>query len=251
MPPTDTELNAMLLASAPVHDVQLAADPRIRALLAELGREIPRRRSRLAVLPGGRWRPVLAAAAAALVIAIPAAIHSVGDDERPVLKPTPTPTAKATPSIPLRTGDFHRTEDGTDDSEWLNLSSPELPAKIEEWGAGVPLPPGIDWAVIQKASQEQQKWEPRTQEESFKVQLGHDARCAWMGYWRRSGPVGKQEAGKMLVESRSWPLFSASDWTAGEPFDSILAALKRGQGGPLKSFHDEFCAVLPQGGAGE
>lgn len=238
---SETELDTLVRASARVRDDQLAADPHIRALLTGIGREIPRRRSRWALpLPDVRWRPVLAAVAVAvLVIGVPAVLKGRAETLDPAVTPTPAPKA----TISLRTGDFHQTEDGTDVSEWLNLASPELPAKIQEWTANIPLPPGVTWAVIQKANQDQDKWEPKIQEESFKGTLGHDARCAWMGYWRGSGPEGKAQALQALEESRSWPHTTAPYWAA---MGTIMAELKRGKSREFVQFHDNLCAVLPK-----
>jgi hypothetical protein len=239
---SENELDALVRASARVRDDQLAADPHIRALLTGIGREIPKHRSRWAtLLPEVRWRPVFAAVAVAvLVIGVPAVLKGRAETPDPAITPTPAPKA----TVSLRTGDFHQTEDGTDVSEWLNLASPELPAKIQEWMANLPLPPGITWSVIQKANQDQHKWEPKIQEESFKALLGHDARCAWMGYWRSSGPEGKAQALQALEASLSWPYTTTSDWAAVIP--PIVAELKSGKGRRLVRFHDEFCAVLPK-----
>ncbi|MEO3785336.1 hypothetical protein ABGB12_18560 [Actinocorallia sp. B10E7] len=240
MPPTDSGLNAMLEASRPVTDAQLAEDPQVSALLAEIGRGIAAR-PRLRLLGGGgrRRSVVAAAAAAAAVIAIPVAIVDRQDGRPDVQRVVTAPPTSTPAGPPLRTGRFEPLEDGPDHSEWLNLESPELPAAIEEFGSEFPLPPGQDWSFLQRPG----LWRGQTQETSLRRGIAAQARCQWMRYWKVSGPSGREAARKMLVRTREWSVYHDWQWTDQTEFDTMLHQLEKDDDRLLRKQLDEFCDV--------
>lgn len=263
MPPTDSELDAMLKASRPVTDARLAEDPQVSALLAEIGRGLPTRpRLRLigggrrqpvndgrrqpvsgdghqrSASGGGRWRPMIASAVAvAVAITIPVVVADRRDENLDVQRPVATSPASTPTGPELRTGRFGPLEDGPDRSEWLNLESPELPAAIEEFGRGFPLPPGGDWTSLQRPG----LWRGQTQETSLRHALAAQARCQWMRYWKDSGPSGREAARKVLVGTRKWSVYEDGMWTDQNRFDRMLGQLEKGDGGILRKDLDELC----------
>lgn len=233
MPSTDDELDAMLEAGRPVMDARLAEDPRVSALLAEIGRGIADRPRLRTAGGGGRWRTVVAgAAAAAAVIMIPAVLVDRHDGRPDVRR-----SAAASPGGPaLHTGRFERLQDGPDRDEWLNLESPELPDAIEEFGGEFPLPPGRDWSFLQRPG----LWRGQMRESSFRHALAAQARCQWMAYWKVGGRTAAQ---KMLDRSREWSVYGDPAWTDRTRFDAMLRQLEEGDDRLLQEQLDGPCGV--------
>ncbi len=141
-------------------------------------------------------------------------------------------TAVASGVIPLHTGQHGRpglTE--SDTSEFLRMDSPELPAAIDRYGRGIPLPPGGDWSFAKRVLPA--KVPTQMQVTGLKATLALQSACQWDMYWlnaraRHHSPQVRA-AQRTLDAIPTWKIIIATDGGGmADSFRQAAAAARHG-----------------------
>jgi hypothetical protein len=104
-----------------------------------------------------------------------------------------------------------------DASEFLRQDSPEMAAIVENHGRDYPLPPGGSYAgVVERLRRDNGERGPGLiQDTGVRAMVAWESVCQWEGLWLSADSAGetdrRREAGIVLEEAATWPIFAQVD----------------------------------------